>query len=61
MEEEVWAKATAAAAAVLRREKARVEAIHPEYPPKKRMVGLFYVAVEYELIAKEILDLKMEN
>ena len=61
MEEEVWAKAIAAAAAVLHREKARVEAIYPEYPSKKRMVGLFYVAAEYNLIAEEILGLKMEN
>jgi len=61
MTEEVWAKAIASAVAVLRREKARVEAIYPDYPSKKRMVGLYYVAVEYELIAKEILELKMEN
>ena len=60
-EEEVWAKAIASAVAVLRREKARVEAIYPDHPSKKRMVGLYYVAVEYELIAKEILELKMEN
>jgi len=61
MTEEVWAKAIASAVAVLRREKARVEAIYPEYPLKKRMVGLNCVADEYELIAKEILELKMEN
>ena len=60
-EEEVWAKAIASAVAVLRREKARVEAIYPDYPSKKRMVGLNCVADEYELIAKEILELKMER
>lgn len=61
MEEEVWAKAIAAAAAVLHREKARVEAIYPDKPEGKRRVGLGIVASEYNLIAEEILGLKMED
>jgi len=60
-EEEVWAKAIASAVAVLRREKARVEAIYPDKPQGKRRVGLHHVASEYNLIAEEILELKMEN
>lgn len=60
-EQEIWTKALAGAADILRREAQRVDAIFPDTIRSKRRVGLHHVSAEYRLIADEILALKMDG